>query len=306
MLDTGEPTPGGVSSARRWFAVRALGDDVYLIGEPPYVNSYLVVGSERAALVDSGLGIANIREVAESLTDRPVTVVNTHHHFDHVGGNHLFQDIAIHEEGGEVLAQPTPSGVTRRFRAYMDQMMAHLDGYRRADERFFHLLTEDTTPRPLSEDIDAWTIVPSAPSRLLTEGDQVDLGARALKVLHSPGHTADSICLLDEKRGLLFGGDTINSGPIYAHLPDSDIAAFARSTERLRQMVGSVRVVYVAHEGRYAMDPLFLHEVANGFDSLLQGGIRWRENVDSFGFPVKQATFSRFSVFVSPSWRDPG
>ena len=53
---------------------------------------------------------------------------------------------------------------------------------------------------------------------------------QGVRVLHTPGRSPDSICLLDEKNGLLFGGDTINTGPIYAQLEDSDVAAFARST----------------------------------------------------------------------------
>ncbi len=74
-----------------WFATRQLDDDVFLIGEPPHVNSFLVVGDERAALIDSGLGVDRIRPVAESLTDRPIEVVNTHYHWDHSGGNEEFE-----------------------------------------------------------------------------------------------------------------------------------------------------------------------------------------------------------------------
>src|SRR5207237_94252 len=130
-----------------WFATRELPDGVFLIAEPAHVNSFLVVGEERAALIDSGLGIDRIRPVAEALPD----------------------------------------------------------GF----------------------DPDAWTLRPGPPSRPLRADDVIDLGGRSLRVLHTPGHTPDSICLLDERRGILFGGDTINTGPIYGHMPDSNLEAFA-------------------------------------------------------------------------------
>ena len=54
------------------------------------------------------------------------------------------------------------------------------------------------------------------------------MGNTIIRVLHTPGHTQDCICLLDEDNGVLFGGHTINTGPIYAQLEDSDVKAFAR------------------------------------------------------------------------------
>src|SRR5262249_57607595 len=86
-----------------WFATRELPDGVFLIAEPPHVNSFLVVGDERAALIDSGMGIGRIRPVAESLTDRPIEVVNTHYHWDHSGGNQEFARSAIHALRGQPL-----------------------------------------------------------------------------------------------------------------------------------------------------------------------------------------------------------
>src|SRR5665213_43791 len=78
---------------------------------------------------------------------------------------------------------------------------------------------------------------------------------QGVRVLHTTGHSPDSICLLDEKNGLLFGGDTINTRPIYAQLKDSDVAAFARSTARLVQLADSVRRVFVCHFMRLENEP---------------------------------------------------
>ena len=80
-------TPENLSDP--WFAVYRLPGEVYALYEPHHfqdVISYLILGKERALLLDTGMGIGNIRAVAERLTKLPITVVNSHSHFDHVGG----------------------------------------------------------------------------------------------------------------------------------------------------------------------------------------------------------------------------
>ena len=97
-------------SSTDWFAIQRLRRGVYLIAEPMHVNSYLIVGSRRAVLFDTGLGIGRIRTQVDDITDLPITVINSHHHFDHVGGNAEFDDIAVHEAGVEHhRAGPPPS-----------------------------------------------------------------------------------------------------------------------------------------------------------------------------------------------------
>lgn len=284
-----------------WFAVRALEPGIHLIAEPPHVSSYLVQGERRAVLIDSGLGIGNIRRVVEELTDREVLVVNTHYHFDHSGGNHLFPRIAIHEQGVEPLGQPTPDKVLRLYMGYTQAILESFRVYRELDERFFHFLSDETTPRPLPPGFDParWAVVPSVPTQVLHDGDVLDLGGRTLRVLHTPGHTPDCICLLDEANGVLFGGDTINTGPIYSQLPDSDVPAFAASTQRVAEEAGAVRVVYMPHFARYASDGALLGEIADGFATVQAGQVTWRPSRDCLGFPVKEACFRRFSIFVA-------
>jgi glyoxylase-like metal-dependent hydrolase (beta-lactamase superfamily II) len=284
-----------------WFAVRALEPGIHLIAEPPHVSSFLVQGERRAVLIDSGLGIGNIRRVVEELTDREVLVVNTHYHFDHAGGNHLFDKIAIHERGVEPLGQPTPDEVSRRYMDYALAILENFRVYRELDERFFHFLSDETTPRPLPPglDPDRWAVVPSVPSQVLRDGDVLDLGGRSLRVLHTPGHTPDCVCLLDEAHGVLFGGDTINTGPIYSQLPDSDVPAFAASTRRVADEAGGVRMIYMPHFVRYAADAALLPEIAEGFAAVQAGQVTWRPSRDCLGFPVQEALFRRFSIFVA-------
>jgi glyoxylase-like metal-dependent hydrolase (beta-lactamase superfamily II) len=134
-------------------------------------------------------------------------------------------------------------------------------------------------------------------TRALKDGDTIDLGGRVLDVLHTPSHTRDSICLHDRQTGVLFGGDTINTGPVYAQSVDSDVPAFYESCARLAELAGSFSQVAVAHFGRTVMDTDFIVEHADGFAAVLDGSARWQVGRDYTKY-VAEAVFDRFSIFV--------
>ncbi len=189
----------------------------------PTSTSWLVAGRDRAVLVDTGLGVAPIRPVAEAAAGMPVEAVNTHHHFDHTGGNAEFDAVAIHHLGVDAARGRRRAGVRASYLEYTRALLEAAGTYRDLDRRFFHLLTDDSDPRqlPAGFDAEAWVRPgpPPGPTPVpLHEGDVIDLGGRTLTVLHTPGHSPDSVCFLDDRDGLLFGGDTLNSGPIYAQL----------------------------------------------------------------------------------------
>ena len=287
---------------REWFEVRQLDQDVYLIAEPGHVNNFLIVGSERAVLLDTGLGVADIRSVAEGLAGKPVSVINSHYHFDHTGGNRLFDDIAIHRLGAQQLAQAAPDGLASGYMAYTRNLIDAWAGYKKLDDTYFHLVSGDTLIRPLPAGFrpENYEIVPSQATRLLDDGDVVDLGDRSLRVLHTPGHSPDSICLVDDARGLLFGGDTLNTGPIYAQLEDSDVEAFALSTERLvTDLRHSVQRIFVCHFMRVDNGAELMQEIAEGFQRIVNGDVTYRDNRDCLDYPVREACFEHHSVFVA-------
>jgi len=222
-----------------WFDIHRIDEATFVIDEPMHVRSHLILGAERAVLFDSGLGVMPIRPVVEALTDLPVLVVNSHHHFDHVGGNHEFEEIAIHREGSELLAAGPAEGWLTAYWKGITDWMASLDA-----------AGAGRGPRPLPATFDPSDprVVPTVATRLLEGGEVLALGGRDLLVLHTPGHTRDSICLLDADAGMLFGGDTIDSGAIYTHLPTADLSAFIGSAEHLdRTLPDSVRAVLSPH-----------------------------------------------------------
>jgi glyoxylase-like metal-dependent hydrolase (beta-lactamase superfamily II) len=283
-----------------FFATREHRPGVWLVAAPPHVNCFLVAGTERAILIDTGLGIGDIHRAVRELTDLDVHVVNTHYHWDHSGGNSGFDDIAIHELGAERLQRGPDMTKLEPYAAYSLRMLERVGEFRVTDEEFFGFLSDETTPRPLPDDFDfaTWKIPASIPTQLLQDGDRLDLGGRTLQVFHTPGHTPDSICLFDEENGLLFGGDTYNTGPIYAHLLDSDVDAFARSTARMTEIADGVAFVYVAHFSRYVEIGTFLHEVAAGFADVVSGEASFEQSTDDDGEGARLARFARFGVLV--------
>ena len=291
----------GVSPFRTaWFEVSKMEPGVYLVSEPGHVNSWLIEGSKSSVLFDTGLGVANIRKVAEEITPHKLLVVNSHYHFDHTGGNRFFDEFAIHRIGGDLVSKPSPPELAEDYMAYTKRLLDAWGPYREADDLYFHLLTGERMIRQLPQgfDPDAYEVVPTIPTRLLDEGDVLDLGGRKLQVLHTPGHSPDCICLLDETNGLLFGGDTINTGPIYAQLDDSNLEQFARSTARLADMANGYRRVFVCHFLRFDEPAALVREIAAGFETLLAGDAFIRDNVDCLDYPVKEACFEHFSIFV--------
>jgi glyoxylase-like metal-dependent hydrolase (beta-lactamase superfamily II) len=288
-------------TATEWFAVQRLREGIYLVGEPMHVNSYLILGSERAVLLDTGMGISNIRAAVEKLTDLPVLVVNSHYHFDHVGGNHLFDDIAIHELGSEPLQAGPPPHWFSRYLAAIEEVLAQYAVFREIDQAWFQILGPEMQMRPLPESFDraAWRTVTTVPTRLLKDGDTLDLGGRTLEVLHTPGHTPDSICLLDDASRIMFTGDTIDTGPIYAQFAESSIDSFVSSTKKLLGYTDRVDVLFSAHGARYQSYPELIPRVADAFVLVQAGGVELSDTQDCFGTPSKEARFNDFSILVN-------
>ena len=288
-----------------WFYTRVIARDCWLVAEPSQVNSFVIAGRERALAVDTGLGIEPIRPVHAALTPLPTTVVNTHYHADHVGGNHEYDEIAIHEAGADAITQPVPEQLLREYMAFAHRLIAAGRAMREIDVEYLHLLNAESVPRPFPPGFDpgAWKIVPSRATRQLRDGDRLDLGDRSLTVIHTPGHSPDSICLLDERDGLLFAGDAVATGPIYGHFPDGDPVAFAASARRLADLADSVSLVLVGHFGRPVAEPSLLHELADGLERLVAGDVELAPFHDLHLNPVKLARFDRTGLTVPLDWQ---
>jgi len=253
-----------------WFKVYRLDDDLYAIAEPfqwQEVISYLIVGESRALLFDSGNGVGDIRAVVEKLTTLPVTVLASHSHFDHVGGHWRFDDI---------LAPDT---------AYTDE---RAKGYANGAVREEASKAALCAPLPEGVTEDNHHIEPFTPTARVAEGSLVDLGGVALEVLSVPGHTPDSIALLDRANRRLFTGDAYYKGPIWLFVPETDLGAYGATIARLAGLIPDIDAVYGAHNEPLS-DPEELAKVRDGFAAAMSGAIEPDETADGkarYEFPT--------------------
>jgi glyoxylase-like metal-dependent hydrolase (beta-lactamase superfamily II) len=286
-----------------WFHVMPLADGVWQLTEPGHVASWLVAGDESAALIDTGCGFAPIRPVVEALTDRPVVVAQTHHHLDHVGGTREFEEVLIHPLGVAGLAAGAPPEVLAAYERYADAMEDGFGTYAELDALFFHLLEDAHAVRPRPRG--PWRIDGVQATDTYDDGDVVDLGGRTLRVLHTPGHSADCVSLELAGERILFGGDTINTGPVYLQMPDSDVAVQRASLARLAQRAGDWDRVFCCHFLRTEVPPAYLARQVTALDELLAGGVELHAAVDCVGTAVLEARFDGFSFLVPGGWRAP-
>src|SRR5215469_13727939 len=105
--------------AERWFEFERVSDDITRIWEPHVIrlmqcNIWHVRGRDRDLLIDTGMGIASLKEAARQLLEKPVIAVATHTHADHIGGHYEFDDCLVHRDEAEGLRQPRGRGTLRR------------------------------------------------------------------------------------------------------------------------------------------------------------------------------------------------
>ena len=218
-MSTDQPV---LASALRWFddyyVVGDMGEGAFAIGEPRYGQcnfSYLIVGSQRALLFDTGPGVRDIAPVVRALTSLPLQVLPSHLHFDHTGNLHRFNDVALPDL--PALRAQAHGGV---FSPGLYQNLGFVEGFERQPFRVAH-----------------W-IVP---------GSEIDLGGRRLSLVNVPGHTPESVVLVDRAANRIYSGDFIYPSDIYAFLPGANLSDYAASARRIEAMIDDQTRIHGAH-----------------------------------------------------------
>ncbi len=244
-----------------WFTVEKIDSATFAISEYKHweeVHSYLLIGEQAALLIDTGLGVANIKTIVDGLTALPVIVATTHVHWDHIGGHGYFKDIAVHEAEKEWLSN-SPISLEVVKRSLLKEPCEFPADFTPAEYRIFQ----------------------GTPTRVLRDGDILDLGSRLVQVVHTAGHSPGHCCFYEQDRKYLYSGDLIYQGCLDAFYPTTDPVLFMGSVEKVRSL--DIERILPAHH-RLDISVSLIEKISEAFRELYQkNGLKQGSGIFDFG-----------------------
>ena len=248
--------------------VAEIAHGVYCINEFGLDALFLITGSQRALLVDTGTGVFDLPAFLKTLTSLPVDVALTHGHVDHAGGMGCFDRVYLHPADFTAALSVTAE-MRRGFAGQILQMSGGIFGITSDDVR-----TYETQPELLP----------------LKEGDVLDLGGVHVEVYETPGHTPGGLSFLIREERILLTGDACNPNTLlFPFLPDGSLAPHAtlEGLEATAQKIQSLSPRYdrnynghIGFGGEIAFLPLpetLPQEVADLCRDLIAGKATWEE-----------------------------
>lgn len=206
--------------------------------EDGFVRFFLLVGEEKAALIDSGVNCPDASDIAKKLTGKPLILLNSHGDGDHTSGTNGFANIYIHP------LDYVGCEVNKRF--------------------------PNTSMIPLND------------------GDIIDLGNRALKIIHIPGHTKGSVAFLDITNRVLYAGDSVQKGHIYMFGMKRCPELFEKSLDKLIAIKSEYDCIYASHDS-FMLPSDYVEKVKVAWEHVRSGEISY-EMIDLYGNLVKSFT----------------
>ncbi|WP_105616442.1 MBL fold metallo-hydrolase [Vallitalea okinawensis] len=234
---------------REWFTIDKVDEKTYIISEYAHwerAHSYLLIGDKEAALIDTGLGIGNIKEVVDKLTSLPVVVLTTHAHWDHMGGHNFFEQIFVHHKDVKWIEQGLPISL-EVIRNHVIRGMKNND-------------------LPVGFKIENYHIFKGQVSGRLKDDDVIDIGNRFVRVIHTPGHSPGHVCYYEDKTGYLFSGDLLYKGTLFAYYPSTDPKLFYQSVDKLTKLNGISRILPAHNDLDIKVD--LIDNVLEGFKEI--------------------------------------
>ena len=232
-----------------WFTINEIDKDTYVISEYRHweeTHCYLLNGTKRSLLIDTGLGICNISEVISELTDKPVTAIATHIHWDHIGGHKYYPDFYAHEAELDWLNGGFP------------QPLETIKEY-----------VVDRCELPTDFQINEYKFFQGKPTKILHGGEHIDLGGRMVAVIHTPGHAPGHMCFWEANTGYLFTGDLVYKDTLTAWFPSTDPKAYLKSLETVSEL--PAKRVFPAHHS-LDIQPELLTRMRKAFRELKANG----------------------------------
>lgn len=173
--------------------ISEIAPDIYAINEFGLSTMYLVVGKEKALLIDTACGLTDLKSLVSSLTNLPVEVILTHGHVDHVGGMSQFDEVWIHPADVEMAKSVTE-----------EDLKDYVEGIGRGGAYDVYDYSPDMVNR-----------IERYPRFLsITDRQEFDLGGRKLTAIFISGHTPGGVCVLDREKRIIFSGDCFNQNTL--------------------------------------------------------------------------------------------
>ncbi|MDR0386620.1 MAG: MBL fold metallo-hydrolase [Treponema sp.] len=207
---------------------------------------YLVEGNSKALLIDSLIGVGNLRAFCRELTDLPLTLVNTHGHVDHTGGNFDFDECYIHPDDISLMYEK------EKLRAEYVK-----NGMKKSGKRLVLLESDFTVTRPMK-------------TLPVYDGFVFDLGERDIEVIAVSGHTAGTIVLLDRSSGIVFSGDACNVNTLLFLPHSTTIEVYRENLVRFKQFQPYFTEMWGGH-GLWAVPRVIIDEALALCDEILAG-----------------------------------
>ena len=262
-------------TTKQWFTPKEVAKNVWMISDAKDNNAYLVVGEEKALLVDTGRGAGDLKSLVESITGLPIIVVNTHAHGDHCMGNFQFDQVYLHP-GDMDLWEKTMS---------RENLIETAKWCRKTNPELSEFFFTDYADYKETE------ILP------VREGDVFDLGGRKLEVIETPGHTKGCICLIDKENKLLFSGDN-NCRHVWLFLDQSlPVETYLKSLKKLMTYSDDFDMMLIGHND--PLDKTYLDEVLVCVNKILKGDGDFPP-YSNFGEGVRECTYKRATVAFDP------
>lgn len=177
---------------------------------------------------------------------RSKRIVSTHIHWDHIGGHKYFPDFYAHSEELSWLNGEFPLTI-ETIREMVADRCDLPDGYDTGTYEFFQ----------------------GTPTKVLEDGENIELGGRNIQVLHTPGHAPGHMCFWESDRGYLFTGDLVYKDTLFAYYPSTDPDAYLASLEKISEL--PVKKVFPAHHS-LDIQPEILSRMRNAFRQLREDG----------------------------------
>lgn len=270
----GSLSSASFSQVSPWFTAKEIEPGVWVIDEQGAVNMYLVIGRDSAMLVDTGLGIAGLKQFVQGITDKPLIVINTHGHPDHSGANNQFDKIWVNP---------------------LDKDAAIMFAGVEARKNAASMMLGEKKPSPS----DLYQSADHSPQYLdLKAGKVFDLGDRQLEVMALPGHSPGSVGFLDAKNRILVAGDN-NNLLVWLFLETcTPLSVYLQTLEMQGKRIPEFDTILPGHGG--PIPASFISDQIACVKAVLDGTASPRP-YDSFAGKAMINTYGKASVAYNPN-----